>query len=31
MSWQLKLQKCVALSTIEAEHIAITKASKELL
>ena len=31
MSWQSRLQKCVALSTIEAEHIAITKASKELL
>ena len=30
MSWQSRLQKCVALSTIEAEYIVITKASKEL-
>jgi hypothetical protein len=31
MSWQSKLQKCVALSIIEAEYIAITKVAKELL
>nr|CAN66749.1 hypothetical protein VITISV_005692 [Vitis vinifera] len=31
VSCQSRLQKCVALSTIEAEYIAITEASKELL
>ena len=31
MSWQSKLQKCVAWSTIEAEFIAAIEASKELL
>ena len=31
MSWQSKLQKYVALSTIEAEFITATEASKELL
>ena len=31
MSWQPRLQKCVTLSTTEAEYITITKASKELL
>ena len=31
MSWKSKLQKCVALSTIEAEYIVIIEASKELL
>ena len=31
MSWQSKLQKCVVLSTTEAEFIAATEASKELL
>lgn len=31
MAWQSRLQKCVALSTIEAEFIAITEACKELL
>ena len=31
VAWQSRLQKCVALSTTEAEFIAITKACKELL
>ncbi|GKV15591.1 hypothetical protein SLEP1_g26368 [Rubroshorea leprosula] len=31
VSWQSKLQKCVALSTIEAEYIVATEASKEML
>ncbi|WJX13388.1 hypothetical protein P8452_03779 [Trifolium repens] len=31
VAWQSKLQKCVALSTTEAEFIAIVEASKELL
>ncbi|RDX66440.1 hypothetical protein CR513_54790, partial [Mucuna pruriens] len=31
VAWQYKLQKCVALSTIKAEFIAITEAYKELL
>jgi ATP-binding cassette subfamily B (MDR/TAP) protein 1 len=31
VSWQSKLQKCIALSTTEAEYIAATDASKELL
>ena len=31
MTWQSRLQRCVALSTIEAEFIAITEACKELL
>jgi Reverse transcriptase (RNA-dependent DNA polymerase) len=31
ISWQSKLQKCVALSTTEAEYITATEAGKELL
>ena len=31
VAWQSRLQKCVALSTIEAEFIAIIEACKELL
>ena len=31
VSWQSKLQKCVALSTTEAEYIAVTEAGKELI
>ena len=31
VSWQSKLQKCVALSTTKAEFIAATEACKELL
>ncbi|KAL6347488.1 hypothetical protein AAG906_026010 [Vitis piasezkii] len=31
VSWQSRLQKCVALSTIEAEYIVAAKACKELL
>ena len=31
VSWQFKLQKCVALSTTEAEYIAITEDCKEAL
>ena len=31
VAWQSRLQKCVALSTIELEFIAITIACKELL
>lgn len=31
VAWQSKLQKCVALSTTEAEFITITKAWKKLL
>ena len=31
VSWQSRLQKCVALSTIEAEYIAVAEACKKLL
>ncbi|OMO65301.1 DNA helicase PIF1, ATP-dependent [Corchorus capsularis] len=31
VSWQSKLQKCVALSTMEVEYIAATEAGKEML
>ena len=31
VSWQSRLQKCVALSTTEAEYIAIIETSKDLL
>ena len=31
VSWQSKLQKCIALSTVEAEFIAAIEAYKELL
>ena len=31
VAWQSKLQKCVALSTTEAEYIAATEGCKELL
>ena len=31
VTWQSRLQRCVALSTIEAEFISITEACKELL
>lgn len=31
ISWQSKLQKCVALSTTDAEYIAAVESSKEML
>jgi hypothetical protein len=31
ISWILKLQKVIALSTIEAEYVASTEASKEMI
>ena len=31
ISWQLKLEKCVSLSTTEAKYIAATEAGKKML
>ncbi|PKI31537.1 hypothetical protein CRG98_048072 [Punica granatum] len=31
ISWQSRLQKCIALSTTEAEYIAVTECCKEML
>jgi hypothetical protein len=31
VAWQSRLQRCVAMNTTEAEFIAVTEASKELL
>ena len=31
VSWQSKLQKCIALSTTKAEYVATTKLCKEVL
>ena len=31
ISWALKLQKVIALSTIEAEYVATIKSSKEMI
>ena len=31
VSWQSKLQKCIALSTTEAEYVAATELCKEML
>lgn len=31
ISWQIRLQKCIALSSTEAEYIAATEACKEIL
>ncbi|PKI62641.1 hypothetical protein CRG98_016912 [Punica granatum] len=31
ISWQSRLQKCIALSTTEAEYIAVTEGCKEML
>ena len=31
VSWQSKLQKCIALSTTEAEYVATTELCKEML
>ena len=31
ISWQSKLQKCVALSTTKAEYIVATEAGKEMI
>ena len=31
ISWQCKLEKCVALSTIEAKYIIVIEVSKEMV
>ncbi|PKI44269.1 hypothetical protein CRG98_035343 [Punica granatum] len=31
ISWQSRFQKCIALSTIEAEYVAVTEDCKEML
>jgi hypothetical protein len=31
VNWILKLQKVVALSTMEAEYVSVTEASKEMI
>ena len=31
MSWMSRLQKCISLSSIEAEYVAIAEAGKEMI